>query len=80
MTNQELTEQILALPVDERIRLADTIWAGFGGESDLDGQDEDEILEEVLRRDAELTSGAVVGLTHEEVMRNARRAIGCESP
>ena len=34
-------------------------------------------IAEAIRRDKELSSGAVKGRTHEEVMRAARRAIGC---
>ena len=36
-----------------------------------------EAVAEAIRRDEELSSGAVQGRTHEEVMRAARRAIGC---
>jgi hypothetical protein len=35
-----------------------------------------EVLPEVIRRDGELSSGVMVGLTHEEVMSAARRTIG----
>lgn len=76
MTIQELTEQVMALSLTERVNLAEALWLSIGEE--LGAVEEKELIEEALRRDAELTSGAVVGLTHEEVMRNARRAIGCD--
>jgi hypothetical protein len=42
--------------------------------ADTDGR---EAVREAMHREAELSSGAVTGRTHEEVMQAARRAIGC---
>jgi len=44
---------------------------------ELSGSDELEALRESIRRDRELSSGEVIGRTHEDVMASARQAIGC---
>ena len=75
MTTQPLTEQAMALPLDERVGLAEALWQSIGEGLATGG--EREAIEQAARRDAELTSGAASGRTHEEVMRTARRAIGC---
>lgn len=76
MTTRQLTEQVLALPLDERVDLAEALWQSIG--AGLQAGEEREAIELAARRDAELTSGAVVGRTHDEVMQAARRAIRCD--
>ena len=73
MSLQQLSNEALALPLTERAALAQTLWASLDHE--MATPDDDSIMAEVLRRDAELTSGTVTGRTHEEVMAAARRAI-----
>jgi len=75
MATQQLTEQVMALPLAERVNLAEALWQSIGEE--LRAGSEQEAIEQAKRRDAELTSGTVSGRTHEEVMQAARRAIGC---
>jgi putative addiction module component (TIGR02574 family) len=75
MAAPKLTEQLMALPLAERVDLAEALWQSIGEE--LHAGSEREALEQATRRDMELTSGAVAGRTHEEVMEAARRAIGC---
>jgi putative addiction module component (TIGR02574 family) len=75
MAIQQLTEQLIALPLAERVNLAEALWQSIG--EDLHADSEREAIEKAARRDAELNSGAVSGRTHEEVMQAARRAIGC---
>jgi putative addiction module component (TIGR02574 family) len=75
MATQQLTEQVMALPLAERVNLAEALWQSIG--EGLRAGGEREAIEQATRRDAELTSGAVAGRTHEEVMQTARRAIGC---
>jgi hypothetical protein len=60
----------------ERINLAEALWQSIG--EGLRAGGEQEAIEQAARRDAELTSGAASGRTHEEVMQAARRAIGCD--
>jgi putative addiction module component (TIGR02574 family) len=73
MTSQQLTTEALALPISERISLAQTLWQSI--DSGWRNADPGESLREAIRRDQEMTSKAVVGRTHEEVMSAARRAI-----
>lgn len=76
MATRTLTEQVMALPLEERIGLAEALWQSIGEALAAGG--EREAIEQAARRDAEMTSGAIVGRTHEEVMEAARRAIGCD--
>lgn len=76
MAAQQLTELVMALPLAERVDLAETLWQSIG--EGLRTGEEHEAIGQAARRDAELTSGAAAGLTHEEVMQAARRAIGCD--
>lgn len=76
MTTRQLAEQILALPLAERVDLATALWQSI--EEGLQSGTEPEAIALAARRDAELTSGEVSGRTHEEVMQAARRAIGCD--
>jgi len=77
MGTTELVEQLLALPIAERVEVAQALWhsidEGLSSEQHPDG-----VIDTASRRDAELTSGAVASRSHEEVMQAARRAIGCE--
>jgi putative addiction module component (TIGR02574 family) len=75
MAIPQLTEQLMALPLAERVHLAEALWQSIGEE--LHAGDEREAIEQAKRRDAEMSSGAVSGRTHEEVMKAARQAIGC---
>lgn len=74
---QQLTEQVMALPLAERVDLAEALWQSIGEGLQAHAGGEREAIEQAARRDAELTSGAASGRTHEEVMQAARRAIGC---
>jgi putative addiction module component (TIGR02574 family) len=76
MSNRQWTEQLLALPLAERVEIAEALWQSIG--AGLPSGDDREAIAEALRRDAELTSGTVTGRTHEEVMAAARRTVGCD--
>ncbi len=66
----------MALPLAERVSLAQELWASI--DAGLKEADEQEAVREAIRRDQELSSGAASGRTHEQVMQAARRAIGCD--
>ncbi len=66
----------MALPLEERIAIAQALWESID-EGLSDGGERDAI-EQALRCDADLTSGAVIGRTHGEVMASMRRAMGCD--
>lgn len=76
MSTKELTREAMALPLAERVALAQSLWQSIEGPAA--GQVANEVkwaVEEAFRRDAELSSGKVVGRTHEQVMLAARTAI-----
>lgn len=79
MTSEQLAEQALALPLPERVALAEALWQSIDKqqpEADLQAE-ESAAIREALRRAAELESGAVAGRTHEQVMSAARRVLEC---
>ncbi len=75
MSTQELTTEAMALPLPERVSLAQSLWESI--DAALADTPEDLALRDAIRRDGELSSGSAVGRTHEEVMQAARRSIGC---
>lgn len=75
MSAQELTSEAMALPLPERVSLAQALWESI--DAALAEVPEDVALREAIRRDQELSSGSAVGRTHEEVLKAARRSIGC---
>jgi putative addiction module component (TIGR02574 family) len=76
MSTQEIKQEAMALPLSERVSLAQALWESIhAGRADADQQ---AAAREAIRRDEELSSGAVVGRSHEQVMQAARRAIGCD--
>ena len=76
MSTKELTREAMALPLAERIALAQSLWHSIEGQPTGTVADEVEwAVREADRRDAELSSGQASGRTHEEVMRAARRAL-----
>jgi putative addiction module component (TIGR02574 family) len=75
MSTRELTAEAMALPLPERVSLAQALWENI--EAGLADTDEDSALNEAVQRDEELASGSATGRTHEEVMQAARRSVGC---
>lgn len=74
MSSQEIADAAMSLPISERAALAQDLWQSIDNELEsFDGV----TLQELQRRDDELTSGSVGGRSHEEVMQAARSAIGC---
>ena len=78
MSREQLTQAVMALPLPERVSLAQDLWQSIDEGTVTSGPaEEPEALAEAQRRDAELSSGAVAGRTHEQVMETMRRAIEC---
>jgi putative addiction module component (TIGR02574 family) len=75
MITQQLTTEAMALPLSERVMLAQELWQSI--DAGLSNTDEQMAVRDAIRRDQELSAGTEVGRTHEEVMQAARRAIGC---
>lgn len=76
MSTQQLTNEAMALPLSERVSLAQTLWQSI--DVGLADTGEREAAHEAIRRDQQLSSGGVVGRSHAEVMEAARRTIGCD--
>jgi hypothetical protein len=76
MSEQQLTDEALALPLPQRVSLAQTLWESI--DAALPDTSEDGSIREAIRRDQELSTGSALGRTHEEVMQAARRSIGCD--
>lgn len=76
MTTEQLISDAMSLPLPERVSLAQALWESIN--AGLPDADEESALKEAIRRDEELSSGKVIGRTHEEVMEAARRALKCE--
>ena len=72
---QQLFDEAMALPLSDRVLLAQALWQSI--DAGLDAADEGVALQDSVRRDRELSLGGVTGRTHEEVMQAARRAIKC---
>lgn len=75
MSTQQLTTEAMALPLSERVSLAQALWQSI--DAGLTDTDEGEAVREAICRDQELSSGTVVGRTYEEVMQAARRSCLC---
>lgn len=77
---QSLLDRLLALPANERIAVAQAVWDSLEVHERYCGtEDEEAFIEELMRRDAELESGAVTPLTHEELMAAVRKDLECDS-
>ena len=68
---ESLTNQILALPVGDRVELARLLWVSLEGQV----SEEKELFAEIKRRDNEISQGTARTYTHDEVMRDARKII-----
>jgi putative addiction module component (TIGR02574 family) len=78
MASDLLTQQLLALPLSERVALTEALWQSIDQELEADPQAEERAaVQQALARAAELDSGAVAGRTHEQVMDAARRVLEC---
>ena len=76
MSAKQITQEAMALPLAERVALAQTLWQSIEGRSSEKLNEEVKwAVRESSRRDAELSAGSKTGRTHEEVMRAARKAI-----
>jgi putative addiction module component (TIGR02574 family) len=79
MSNEQLTSEALALPLQERVALAEALWQSIdeNPETDLSIEERDAVSR-ALMRDADLASGAVPGRTHDQVMQAAHHIVECD--
>jgi Putative addiction module component len=75
MSTKQLTAEAMALPLAEKVSLAQALWQSI--DSGLPDLEEGNALKDAVRRDKELSDGKVVALSHHEAMEVARRATGC---
>lgn len=73
----EITREVLSFSVADRIEIAQELWQSLH-DLDSDKAADKDLLEEIRRRNAELSTGTVRGRTHQEVMESMRRAIECK--
>ncbi len=76
MSTEQLTREAMALPLPERLLLAQILWDSIEGGPG--NGDEEGGLDKIIRRSEALSSGRVAGVVYEEVMKAAREAIKCE--
>ena len=76
MTTEQLIADAMALPISERVSLAQELWESI--DAGLPDADERSAIVEAVRRDWELSSGRLAGRSHAEVMQAAPRALKCE--
>lgn len=73
MSTDQLTTAALALPMEERVRLAQTLWVSI--DKDLAETNESAAVEESARRAEELDRDTVQGQPHDEAMRQLRQKL-----
>lgn len=72
-TAEQLLEQALQLPKEQRLRLADQLWESVEGDEGHDpAQLDPELREELVRRLKKIGDGTAVLLDGDEVMRELR--------
>lgn len=74
---QDILKQALELAPDDRLTVAQTLWDSVAPEQQPPISIDEEFIAELERRDAEIESGAVTPLTHEELMASVRKALEC---
>lgn len=67
-----LLAQAMALTPEQRLELADLLWASVEGPIDED----EEFLTELARRDAEMDTGTVASIPYEQAMQEIRDSLG----
>jgi len=70
MSSEQITQEAIDLPLPERVSLAQRLWESI--EYGLADAEEKNVIAEAAGRDDELTTAAVVGREHGEVVRAAQ--------
>jgi putative addiction module component (TIGR02574 family) len=74
-TLDDLTQQLLSLPIDERATLAQRLWASLDVDPSCAPKADRELVDTLKRRNADMDRGAVQGRSHSEVMAAARKSL-----
>lgn len=72
MSIDQIASAALKLSPREKAVLAETLWESLGDPYDGSSEDEAATRELVERRDAEIETGKVKAISHEELMRRLR--------
>ncbi|HXB02388.1 MAG TPA: addiction module protein [Opitutaceae bacterium] len=76
MQIEQLTREVMLLPVAERVGLAQALWQSIDCElAEKYPDNETATIKLAEERDAELASGKSAKRSHEQVMQAARRAL-----
>lgn len=76
MSGKQMEKQALALPLRERVKLAEALWQSINEPSEESASKEErDAIELSARRDAEISSGDATPRSHRVVMKAARRAL-----
>lgn len=75
MSTDQLAAAAMALPLPDRVALAQALWESL--DAGLKDNSAESAVADAIRRDAEISSGAVNDRAHVDVMVAARRAVKC---
>ena len=74
MTIDRIAPEALKLPLEDRVRLAASLWDSIEDPYSLAAdRDDEEAIVLALARDAEIESGEVAPLSHSDLMRRLRK-------
>ena len=75
MTNaSQVTNEALSLPLNDRVRLAQELWASLHPPRDGEA-DEASPISKAKERDQEIANGEVEGVQHREALAQARKSL-----
>jgi len=77
MTIAQITNEALALPPQERAALAQQLWDSIHDQGAVTGLVDKSARAEIERRDAEMESGSVPGVPHDEAMAMIEKSLRC---
>jgi hypothetical protein len=78
MSREQLLKEAMALPIEQRVDIAQALWASIDEGSENEVDDEARTIATARLRNTELSDGTIREQSHEEVMTAARRALRCE--
>ena len=78
MQTDDLVQQLIALPLPDRVTVAQALWQSIDeGLATEAANEQQDAVQTAVRRDEALTSGSIIGRSHEEVMEAVRQALQC---
>jgi len=77
MTIGQLTNEALSLPLNDRATLAQQLWDSIHDQGTIDRLVDDKVRAEIERRDAEMETGEVQGIPHDQAMAIIEKSLRC---